>query len=69
MIMPVPVPVPVWLQLSGVKTSLKVMVVLPQLSELVAMPVASGDVDIPHSTLASGGQTMVGGVVSSIVII
>ena len=69
MIMPVPVPVPVWLQLSGVKTSLKVIVVLPQLSDPVAMPVASGNVDIPHSTLASGGQTMLGGVVSTIVMI
>ena len=69
MIMPVPVPVPVWLQLSGVKTSLKVMVVLPQMSDPVAMPVASGEVDIPHSTVASGGQTMAGGVVSTTVMI
>ena len=54
---------------AGAKLSLKVMLTPPQLSDPVAMPVASGEVDMPHSTVASGGQTMVGGVVSSIVII
>ena len=54
---------------AGAKLSLKVMVTPPQLSDPVATPVASGEVDIPHSTVASGGHTMLGGVVSTIVII
>ena len=63
MIMPVPDPQ------AGAKESLKVIATVPQMSDPVAMPVSAGAVDIPHSTVASAGQVIEGGVVSTTVMI
>ena len=54
---------------AGVKLSLKVMATVPHPSDPVAIPVAAGAVDIPHSTVASAGQVILGGVVSTTVMI
>ena len=53
----------------GTELSLKVIATVPQMSEPVAMPVADGSVDIPHSTVASAGQLILGGVVSTTLMI
>ena len=39
------------------------------MSVALALPVAAGSVDLSHSTVAGGGQTMAGGVVSTTVMI
>ena len=53
----------------GTTVSLCVIVTLPQLSVPVATPVAEEVVLLPHSTLAFAGVTIVGGVVSTTVIV
>ena len=51
----------------GANESALLIVTLPQVSDPVAVPVAAGDVDEPHSTVASSGHWIVGTVVSTIV--
>ena len=46
-----------------------VIVAVPQPSDPVAVPVPVGDVSPPHSTVASAGQVIEGGVVSTTVIV
>jgi hypothetical protein len=46
-----------------------VIVAVPQPSVPVAVPVLAGEVSPPHSTVVSDGQVIVGGVVSSTVIV
>src|SRR5207247_2096488 len=53
----------------GTLVSLNVTVVAPQVSEAVAVPVAAGLVSPVHSTVAFAGQVIVGGVVSTTVIV
>ena len=47
----------------------KVIATVPQTSVPVALPVAVGDVSSPHSTVASAGHVITGGVVSTTVIV
>src|SRR6266542_3843378 len=49
--------------------SLWVMVTLPQVSLAVGLPVALGAVEPVHSTMASGTSLIVGGVVSTMVMV
>ena len=53
----------------GAEESAKLTEALPHESLAVAEPVAEGPVGSPHSTVASGGHEMTGGVVSTTVIV
>src|SRR5260221_14408865 len=54
---------------AGAKLSVLATVVVPQVSEDVAVPVAAGLVSPVHSTVLLDGQVIVGGVVSTVVIV
>ena len=54
---------------AAANVSVWLMVVLPHVSLAVASPVAAGVVSLPHWTVVLAGQVIVGGVVSTVVMV